>query len=257
MKERPFDGIARLIATNTSRRQVLRALAGAALGGLFARGGTALAKSVTCSSFCGSVFGEDTAATTQCVQAAKNGGGLCYSPCGPKGSGGGTLCGSGATAVCCPLPGQCQVSAGCLKGQCAFANARDGTPCDDGNACTLVDTCQAGVCTGSNPVVCVASDQCHVAGTCDPTTGQCSNPTAPDGTTCDDGNACTQTDTCQAGVCTGSNPVVCAASDQCHVAGTCDPTTGGCSNPVAPDGTACQAAGGAGTCHSGVCVLSA
>src|SRR5207247_9484497 len=52
-----------------------------------------------------------------------------------------------------------------------------------------------------------------------------------DGTACNDGNACTQTDTCQAGACVGSNPVVCSASDQCHVAGTCDTATGVCSNP--------------------------
>jgi hypothetical protein len=57
---------------------------------------------------------------------------------------------------------------------------------------------------------------------------------AADGTSCNDGNACTQTDTCQVGVCNGANPVVCGASDACHVAGTCDPSSGSCSNPVAP-----------------------
>ena len=59
----------------------------------------------------------------------------------------------------------------------------------------------------------------------------CSNPTKADGTPCNDGNACTQTDTCQAGTCTGANPVTCAAPDQCHDAGTCNPATGVCSNP--------------------------
>ena len=51
---------------------------------------------------------------------------------------------------------------------------------------------------------------------------------APNGTSCDDGNACTQTDTCQAGSCLGSDPVVCTASDACHSAGTCNTTTGSC-----------------------------
>ena len=55
---------------------------------------------------------------------------------------------------------------------------------------------------------------------------------APDGTACDDSDACTQTDTCQAGVCTGGNPVTCTAADQCHTVGTCDPATGTCSNPA-------------------------
>ena len=45
--------------------------------------------------------------------------------------------------------------------------------------------------------------------------------------------------------------VVCSASDQCHVAGVCDPATGRCSNPVAPDGTGC---GSNGTCQGGRCV---
>ena len=89
-------------------------------------------------------------------------------------------------------------------------------------------------------VVCKALDECHVAGTCNPATGQCSNPIAPNGTACTDANKCTQTVHCQAGACTGSNPVTCTASDQCHVAGTCDSGTGQCSNPAAPQGTACS-----------------
>jgi hypothetical protein len=93
---------------------------------------------------------------------------------------------------------------------------------------------------GSNPVVCTALDQCHDAGTCNTATGMCSNPAKANGTTCNDGNACTQTDTCQAGACTGTNPVVCSPLDQCHVAGTCNPSTGNCSNPNATDGTSCN-----------------
>src|SRR5439155_1563450 len=118
--------------------------------------------------------------------------------------------------------------------------AADGAPCNDGNACTGTDTCQSGTCTGANPVVCTASDQCHLASTCNTMSGPGSDPGAPDGAACSDGNACTQTDTCQAGACTGANPVVCTASDVCHVAGTCDQGTGLCSNPAAPDGTACD-----------------
>src|SRR5262249_44817494 len=54
------------------------------------------------------------------------------------------------------------------------------------------------------PVVCPAPDQCHVAGTCDTSTGVCSNPNATDGTSCDDSDACTFSDTCQSGVCKGT-----------------------------------------------------
>ena len=51
-------------------------------------------------------------------------------------------------------------------------------------------------------MTCSASDQCHVAGTCDPSIGQCSNPAAVNGTTCSDGHTCTVADSCQAGICT-------------------------------------------------------
>ncbi|MDC0678921.1 FG-GAP repeat domain-containing protein [Sorangium atrum] len=100
-------------------------------------------------------------------------------------------------------------------------------------------------------MTCTASDQCHVAGTCDPQTGLCSNPVAPDGAGCDDGDACTPTDTCQAGTCTSGNPVTCTASDECHVAGTCDSSSGVCSNPNAPDGIYCST----GICETGACYV--
>jgi hypothetical protein len=132
----------------------------------------------------------------------------------------------------------------------------DGLPCDDGNACTQTDTYQGGVCTGSNPVVCTASDQCHNAGTCDPSSGVCSNPAKTNGSSCSDGNACTQTDTCQAGVCSGSNPVVCAASDQCHDAGTCDLSSGVCSTPAKANGSSCSDGNACtlnDTCQAGSC----
>ena len=60
-----------------------------------------------------------------------------------------------------------------------------------------------------------------------------------DGTTCDDGNACTQTDTCQGGVCVGANPVACSPTPPvCHLGpGTCNPATGLCEYPIAPNHT--------------------
>ena len=82
--------------------------------------------------------------------------------------------------------------------------APNGTSCDDLNACTLSDTCQSGVCVGTNPVACAPSDACHNAGTCLTATGSCSYPAKPDGTVCDDANACTVNDACGSGVCAGS-----------------------------------------------------
>jgi hypothetical protein len=51
------------------------------------------------------------------------------------------------------------------------------------------------------------------------------------------------------GACTGGNPVVCTASDVCHVAGSCDSTTGLCSNPpFCPDPLMCDSSSGSAVC---------
>lgn len=164
----------------------------------------------------------------------------------------------GGDPVACTALDQCHVSGTCdgATGQCSNPNAPSNTPCNDSNACTLIDSCQAGTCVGSNQVVCQPQDQCHVAGTCDKATGQCSNPSAANGTACNDANACTQVDSCQSGACVGANQVVCQAQDQCHVAGTCDPTTGQCSNPTVANGTACNDANACtqvDLCQGGAC----
>ncbi|MCK6551781.1 hypothetical protein L6R52_38460, partial [Myxococcota bacterium] len=129
----------------------------------------------------------------------------------------------------------------------------EGTTCDDGNPCTQTDIWRNGVCVGGNPVVCTASDQCHDAGTCNPATGQCTNPAKPNGAQCHDGNACTQVDSCQAGVCTGSSPVTCSPTAQCE-ASTCNPATGACVVTPAADGTGCTlASGDVGQCIARTC----
>jgi len=204
-----------------------------------------------------------------CDSNACDGAGTCAHPALPDGTscGAGELCMSGSCGAQCEIGGvffgsgtvnpanPCQVCAPATS-TTAWSNGANGTACSDGNACTQTDTCQAGACVGTNPVVCSASDQCHAAGTCDPTSGACSNPAATDGTTCNDGNACTQTDACMAGICTGSNPVTCTALDPCHAVGTCDMTTGACTNPAATDGTTCNdgnACTQTDTCVAGTC----
>jgi hypothetical protein len=78
----------------------------------------------------------------------------------------------------------------------------------------------------------------------------------PDGASCSDGNPCTQNDSCQSGACAGGAPVVCAPSDACHVAGTCDVQSGLCSNPPGNDGVSCDdgnACTAGTTCSGGAC----
>ena len=164
-------------------------------------------------------------------------------------------------SVTCAAPDQCHEDGICdsTTGQCTYQPKANGFSCNDGNACTQDDSCQSGICIGSNPIICNLPDQCHDAGTCDPTSGVCSNPRKADGTTCDDGNSCTQQDNCLSGTCTGSNPVVCTAQDQCHVAGTCNPSSGICNNPAKDNGVTCDDANSCtltDTCQSGFCIGS-
>jgi hypothetical protein len=167
----------------------------------------------------------------------------------------GGVCQPGAPIVCTALD-QCHNAGTCSPATgCSNPPKTDGTGCDDGNLCTTGDTCQAGICTG-NAVTCTALDQCHDPGTCNPATGICSNPNKPNGSACTDGNLCTQTDTCQAGICSGANPVVCTALDQCHNPGTCSPATGTCSNPNKPNGSACTDGNlctQTDSCQAGIC----
>lgn len=85
------------------------------------------------------------------------------------------------------------------------ACAVEGAGCDDGDACTRGDLCRAGRCLGE-PLRCDDPPACHApAGTC--VAGACEY--APlTGTPCDDGDACTASDVCEAGVCAGA-PLAC------------------------------------------------
>jgi streptogramin lyase len=89
----------------------------------------------------------------------------------------------------------------CVDAKCAHAPATDGTTCDDHDACTLTDSCQAGRCAAQSRRTCPEPDQCHTLGSCDPSTGACSNPPQPDGLACDDEDPCSFGDRCSAGSC--------------------------------------------------------
>jgi hypothetical protein len=114
----------------------------------------------------------------------------------------------------------------CSVGVCVNTVRPAGSSCADNDACNGAEACDAtGHCLAGTPVTCTALDQCHTAGVCDTTTGNCSNPVAANGTTCNDGNACTKTDVCTAGVCGGTaytcdDSLGCTA-DGCNGDGTC------------------------------------
>src|SRR5262249_17753378 len=107
----------------------------------------------------------------------------------------------------------------------------------DGVCCDTA--CNTGPCHACSVAAGASAD-----GTCTPLTGPA----------CDDGDPCTQADTCQAGVCTGSNAVHCPSPSECQV-GLCNPADGQCQAVPQPDGTPC--ANGTGVCLSGGCSAGA
>lgn len=112
--------------------------------------------------------------------------------------------------------------------------AGDGTPCDDRNPCTENDACHGGTCEGLDTasVSCAQSGQCVEGGTCDRRTGGCVTLDRHDGAECDDGDACTSTAACQAGVCIGAgDPPDCDDESVCTT-DRCDPVAGCVHDPV-------------------------
>ena len=107
-------------------------------------------------------------------------------------------------------------------------------PCDDGNGCTIGDTCQ-GSCVSGAAKVCNDNNSCTLDG-CDPGSGQCTfTPFAP-GVSCNDGSKCTYSDQCAGGVCMGK-PLICDDGLVC-TDDLCDPSQG-CQHPPI-DGIACN-----------------
>jgi hypothetical protein len=93
--------------------------------------------------------------------------------------------------------------------------------CDDGNACTPIDTCANGFCAGSGLLDCNDQDPC-TNDWCDPSSG-CVNKfnSAP----CNDNDLCTTVDTCVLGECQGSAPLECDDGNVC-TDDSCDPDSG-------------------------------
>lgn len=132
-------------------------------------------------------------------------------------------------------------------------NDTDNNPCTTSmcvnGTCTTVPAAEGGGCDDGN--VCTQNDTCQ-SGTCAGT----ANP----GAACDDGNACTQNDMCQANAsCSGTNANagtacsdgnVCNGNETCNGAGVCQPGT-----PL-NNGSDCSAqmtCFTTATCQDGVC----
>lgn len=169
--------------------------------------------------------------------------------------------GDPCAGITCDTPpnGQCYQATGtCSQGVCTYATVNN--QCDDGNACTVGDVCNAGTCGGA-PMVCNTppGPDCldsatqrvyNAAGTC--SAGQCTY--AATTQVCNDNNACTTGDRCQAGSCVSSGSLGCNDNNAC-TNDACDPVAG-CVY-AAGSGMACttnSAECPAGTCSAGTCL---
>jgi len=138
-------------------------------------------------------------------------------------------CGGG-TCMTCALGKSCGASSDCMSGYCDPSSHKCacggvGQACCGGAQCTQVaDLCtgaiscsSANICVQASPVTCPpATDDCHAAGSCSPSSGMCSAQTPLNGTTCNraanDQCWVANTSTCSSGTCSGGTHV----ADRCN-----------------------------------------
>lgn len=107
---------------------------------------------------------------------------------------------AGGAPVSCPAAGSCKTSSCDPATGCVTANKSDGTSCDDGLYCTVNDACKAGSCTGGARDCQSGVSICN-KGSCNEAQDRCDVAPVANGTVCDDQDACTQGESCQAGSC--------------------------------------------------------
>jgi hypothetical protein len=162
----------------------------------------------------------------------------------------------GGTAKFCPSLDSCHIGV-CdeEKTTCKNIAGNEGAQCDDGDACTNVGTCSAGVCGKGPQIDCSAFNGTCTQGVCDPMLGCVAKP-INNGTPCNDSLYCTINDSCQNGICTGEANTCTAPGDVCMI-GACDEGTDKCVAVPGNDGAACDDMNlctTGETCASGICL---
>jgi hypothetical protein len=142
----------------------------------------------------------------------------CFNPTNTAPCDDGNVCTSGDTCA----------AGACLPGQ------PNTLPCSDGNICTVNDMCAAGACTGGAAKACDDGDPCtgdHCAPTGAGPTGCFHSTWDASGNSCNDGNACTLSDTCHGGDCKGVNACVNGGCNLSTAMPTCTCPAGWVSQP--------------------------
>lgn len=139
-----------------------------------------------------------------------------------------------------------------VKG-CVHTPVAPNTKCDDGNACSTGEKCNAGKCQFAMGLNCDDKNPCTQDG-CNVATQMCDPTKEKDGTPCPAPDKCHQNSTCQAGNCSAGEPVDCDDGNPCTI-DSCDAQTG-CKHVAdntakCSDGDACT---NSDRCKMGVCV---
>ncbi len=147
---------------------------------------------------------------------------------GPCDDGNACTAGDLCTAGLCAGKGKsCNDGNSCTNDSCELATGCAhvlvaGAGCDDGNPCSVGEKCDAqGMCQAGAPVVCDDGNPC-TSDACDGVTGVCKY-TSLTGA-CDDGIACTVSDNCTGGACSGTAKK-CSDGNPCTI-DQCDNTKG-------------------------------
>ncbi|MCB9730724.1 MAG: hypothetical protein H6746_19795 [Deltaproteobacteria bacterium] len=193
-----------------------------------------------------------------CVSIASHGGASCDTgdACEVGGKCAAGVC-VGQPADCSAFGGPCTLASCDPVEGCKATPVDDGQKCSDGNACTVKDTCDGGVCSGA-PADCSALDSDCLSGYCDAALGSCRTAPANDGAGCAAATPCGGVGVCDGGSC-AATPVDCSGLDGACTVGMCDADTGSCVALPANEGAGCddgRACTSGDVCSGGVCVGS-
>ncbi|MCO4761826.1 MAG: hypothetical protein KC502_09995 [Myxococcales bacterium] len=158
--------------------------------------------------------------------------------------------GCDAQGVCKGSATKCNDFNACTKDSCdktkgGCQNVAISGACDDGDACTVGETCSgkagAVTCGGGKPKDCDDGEPC----TTDSCKGGCVNTALKDGAACSDGKECTKPDSCKAGKCkAGPDTCSCSKSADCDDSDPCTTDTCGsdskCSSTPGKSGDSCD-----------------
>jgi hypothetical protein len=111
---------------------------------------------------------------------------------------------------CVGQTSKCDDGNPCTNDLCAGSGCKhepNVAPCDDKNACTLIDLCTSGTCQPGAANKCDDGSPCTLD-SCDVKAG-CTAKPANDGLACNDGAECTKNDTCKSGKCQGIGQCAC------------------------------------------------